>query len=88
MSVTYDYVLHPIPRNIPEHQQKSACVLFPVKYIFDHTALGICEIQYQYCNEKYFLQLIITAYISFRSALILVKYLFIPLQTIYFNILK
>ena len=22
MSVTYDYVLHPIPRNIPEHQQK------------------------------------------------------------------
>ena len=46
MSVTYDYVLHPIPRNIPEHQQNNACVLFPVKYISDHTALGIWEIQY------------------------------------------
>ena len=46
MSVTYDYVLHPIPRNIPEHQQNNACVLFPVKYIFDHTAIGIWKIQY------------------------------------------
>ena len=45
MSVTYDYVLHPIPRNIPEHQQK---IVF---FISSHCKTFICSYCTRYIGE-------------------------------------